>query len=150
MDMLLATPHAVPHILPHLFTADLKYAIHPPEWKTANCVVIPKPGKKLYSDLISYRPISLLSCFAKLLETIVVNRLSQTAQMCGVTHPSQMGVQPENSAIDALLRAITPIANSISKKKTTNQNPTRPAVLTLDIEGAINQVNPLMLLEVMH
>jgi len=61
-----------------------------------------------------------------------------------------MGAQPENSAIDALLRAITPIASSISRKKTSNQNPTRPAVLTLDIEGAFNQVQPLTLLEVMR
>ena len=70
--------------------------------------------------------------------------------MCGVTHPSQMGAQPENSAIDVLLQTITPIANSISKKKTSNQNPTRPAVLTLDIEGAFNQVHPLVLLDVMR
>jgi len=94
---------AAPHLLPHLFTACLRHAAHPPEWKTANCVVIPKPGKKSYSHPKSYRPISLLSCFGKLLESIVAKRLSQTAQMCGATHPSQMGAQPENSAIDALL-----------------------------------------------
>jgi len=61
-----------------------------------------------------------------------------------------MGDQPENSAIDALLRTITPIANSISKKKTTNQYPTWPAVLTHDIEGAFNQVRPVTLEEIMH
>jgi len=70
--------------------------------------------------------------------------------MCGGTHPSQMGAQPENSAVDALLRTITPIANSISKKKTTNKNPTRPAVLTHDIEGAFNQVHPETLQAIMH
>jgi len=61
-----------------------------------------------------------------------------------------MGALPENSAIDALLLAITPIASSISRKKTSNQNPTRPAVLALDIKGAFNQVHPLTLLEVMR
>jgi len=60
-----------------------------------------------------------------------------------------MGVQPENSAIDALLRTITPIANSISRKKTTNQKPTWPAVLTYDIEGAFNQVHPTTLYKIM-
>jgi len=79
----------------------------------------------------------------------VAKRLSQTALLCGTTHPLQMGAQPENSAIDALLRTITPIANSISKKKTTNQTPTRPAVLTHNIEGAFNKVNPSTLLEIM-
>jgi ribonuclease HI len=62
-----------------------------------------------------------------------------------------MGAQPENSAIDALLRTITPIANSISKKKARNdRRPPRPAVLTHDIEGAFNQVHPSTLQEIMH
>jgi ribonuclease HI len=60
-----------------------------------------------------------------------------------------MGAQPENSAIDALLRTITPIANSISIKKTTKKKPTRPAVLTHDIEGAFNQVHPATLQDIM-
>ena len=140
---------AAPQLLPCVFTACLKYAVHPPEWKTANCVVIPKPGKKSYSYPKSYHPISLQSCFGKLLETIVAKCLSQTALMYGATHPSQMGAQPENSAIDALLQTINPIANSISRKKTTNQKPTRPAVLTHDIEGAFNQIHPTTLYEIM-
>jgi len=78
---------AAPHLLPHLFTACLTCGTHPPEWKTANCVVIPKPGKKTYSDPKSYRPISLQSCFGKLLESIVAKRLSQAALTCGATHP---------------------------------------------------------------
>jgi hypothetical protein len=64
-----------------------------------------------------------------------------------------MGAQPDNSAIDALLRTITPIAEAISiKKKSTSSLKTaqRPAVLTHDIEGAFNQVHPTTLQEVMH
>jgi len=38
-----------PLLLPHLFTACLTWSVHPPEWKTANCVVIPKPSKRSYS-----------------------------------------------------------------------------------------------------
>jgi len=149
-DTLRRFNEAVPQLLPHLFTTCLAYAVHPPEWKTANCVVIPKPGKKSYSHPKSYRPISLLSCFGKLLESIVAKQLSQMALMCGATHPSQMGAQPENSAIDALLQTITPIADCISKKKTTKRKPPRPAVLTHDIEGAFNQVHPSTLIEVME
>jgi len=140
---------AAPHLLPCVFRVCLRYAAHPLEWKTANCIVIPKPGKKSYSHPKSYRPISLQSCFGKLLQKIVAKRLSQTALLCGATDPSQMGAQPENSAFDALLRTITPIVNSISKKKTSNQKPMRPAVLTHDIEGAFNQVHPTTLNEIM-
>jgi ribonuclease HI len=61
-----------------------------------------------------------------------------------------MGAQPENSAVDALLRTLTPIAVAISKKKKTKKGVPRPAVLTHDIEGAFNQVHPSLLKEVMH
>jgi len=62
---------AVPGLLPLLFDACFRHAVHPPEWKTANCIIIPKPGKTTYSDPKSYHPISLQSCFGKLLEAIV-------------------------------------------------------------------------------
>jgi len=61
-----------------------------------------------------------------------------------------MGAQAENSAIDALLRTITPIVRAISQKKAANRTPLRPAVLTHDIEGAFNQVHPATLREVMQ
>ena len=87
-DTLRRFHEAAPHLLPHLFMACLRYAAHPPEWKTANCVVIPKLGKKSYSHPKSYRPISLQSCFGKLLESIVAKRLSHAARLSGATHPS--------------------------------------------------------------
>jgi len=141
---------AAPHLLPQLFTACLTWGTHPPEWKTANCMVILKPGKKTYSDPKSYHPISLQSCFGKLLESIVAKRLSLAPLTCGATHPSQMGAQAENSAIDILLRTITPIARAISQKKTANKTPLRLVVLTHDIKGAFNQVHPATLQEVMQ
>jgi len=113
-------------------------------------VVIPKPGKKTYSDPKSNHPISLQSCFGKLLESIVAKQLSQAALTYGATHPSQMGAQAENSTIKVLLRTITPIARAISQKKAANNTPPRPAVLTHNIEGAFNQVQPATLREVIQ
>jgi len=142
---------AAPRLFPLLFDACLRYAVHPPEWKTANCVVVPKPGKTTYSHPKSYRPILLQSCFGKLLEAIVAKRLTHTAILCGATHPSQMGGLPSNSAVDALVRTITPIADAIGMKvKTTSATRAaqRPAILTHDIEGAFNQVHPTTLEEV--
>jgi len=80
----------------------------------------------------------------------VARRLTSTALRCSATHPSQMGAQPENSAVDALLCTITPIATAISKKKTSKKGAPCPAVLTHNIEGAFNQVQPSTLQEVMH
>jgi len=141
---------AAPHLLPQVSTACFTWGFHPPEWKTANCVVIPKPGEKTYSNPKSYHPISLQSCFGKLLESIVAKRLSQAALTCGATQSLQMGVQVENSAIDVLLRTITAIAKGISQKKVSNKTPLRPAILTHDIEGTFNQVHPATLREVMQ
>ena len=143
---------AVPGLLPLFFDACFRHAVTPPEWKTANCIIIPKPGKTTYSDPTSYRPISLQSCFGKLLEAIVAKRLTHAAILCGATHPSQMGGQPDNSAVDTLLRIIIPIANAISikKKSSSAMNAAqRPAVLTHDIEGAFNEVHPTTLQQVM-
>jgi len=61
-----------------------------------------------------------------------------------------MGAQAENTAIDALLRTITPIARAISQKYAANKIPLRPAVLTYDIEGIFNQVHPAKLREAMQ
>ena len=81
------TPSPPPlHRMPQIYSTSTEMA-------TANCVVIPKPGKMMYSHPKSYCPISLQSCFRKLLESIVAKRLSHVALMCGVTHPSQMGAQ---------------------------------------------------------
>jgi len=50
---------SAPGILPLLFEACLVHSVHPPEWKVANCVIIPKPGKPSYTHLKSYQPILL-------------------------------------------------------------------------------------------
>jgi len=73
--------------------------------------------------------------------------------MCGATNPSQMGAQSDNSAIDVLLRTITPIAGAISIGENSTKTVSaslRLAVLTHDIEGAFNQVHPTTLCEVMQ
>jgi len=143
---------AVPGLLPLLFDACFRNAVHPLEWKTANCIIIPKPGKTTYSDPKFYRPISLQSCFVKLLEAIVAKRLPHAAILCGATRPSQMGGQTDKSAVNTLLHTITPITNTISikKKSSSAMNAAqRLAVLTYDIEGAFNQVHPTTLQQVM-
>jgi len=63
-----------------------------------------------------------------------------------------MGGQPDNLAVDALLRTISPIADAISIKKTAASGMNaaqRPAVLTHDIEGAFNQIHRTTLQQVM-
>ena len=54
-----------------LFNSILDFSYHPFLWRKALMVVIPKPNKNDYSSSRSYRPISLLECFSKLLEKVI-------------------------------------------------------------------------------
>jgi hypothetical protein len=80
-----------PQTLPLLLTAMLRFAAHPSEWETANCVVIPKSEKTNYKSPSSYRPISLLSCFGKVFESIMCKRIENAALRCGAISISQLG-----------------------------------------------------------
>lgn len=57
-------------VLTHLFNAILRLSYFPLLWKISNIVLIPKPKKSL--DLLSsYRPISVFSFLAKIMERLI-------------------------------------------------------------------------------
>jgi ribonuclease HI len=143
----------LPSALPRLFTALFDTSTHPVEWKTAHCVVIPKPGKGSYTTASSYRPISLLSCFGKVFEAVAARRLVQAAVRCGALAHTQMGARAQHSAIDALLRVLDPFAHSLSqiaRNMKKGSTPPRPGMLTHDIEGAFNNTHPSLLDDVLR
>jgi hypothetical protein len=69
----------------------------PAAWKFGILVPIPKPGKDT-SKLESYRPISLLSCFGKLADRIVTNRLIFHTEAQGILSGSQAGFRQHRGA----------------------------------------------------
>jgi hypothetical protein len=62
-----------------------------------------------------------------------------------------MGAQLHYSTIDALLKILSPISANLSfkKKQPKRKLPYRPTLLAYDIEGAFNNMNPALLLQVM-
>ena len=58
----------VGELLANIFTACVRLAHHPPRWKEAKVVVIPKPDKADYSLAKAHCPISLLKAMSKLME----------------------------------------------------------------------------------
>jgi hypothetical protein len=61
-----------------------------------------------------------------------------------------MGATRYDSAIDALLKILSPISADLSKKKTTAQQPHHPSLLAYDIKGAFKNTNPTLLTQVMQ
>jgi ribonuclease HI len=139
-----------PKLLPKLFTALLRFSVHPQEWKTANCVILPKPGKPDYSLPRAYRPISLLPCLGKILERIVADRTADAALRCGALIPSQLGARSGVSPTDALIRTLQPAAHPLGFKRCSGQTPDRPALLTHDVQGAFDAVIPEVLVAVLR
>jgi len=73
----------------------------PHSWKEGLVLPILKPGKDPAS-VQSYRPITLLSCMAKLMERLVARRLDYIVEKQGLLSPSQCGFRPGKSTMDAL------------------------------------------------
>lgn len=70
----------------------------PEDWKIANIVPIPKPGKDLnYAE--NYRPISLTSCICKLMEKIINKRLQWYLEINNIISNSQSGFRKEGQPL---------------------------------------------------
>jgi hypothetical protein len=57
----------------YTFNATLRLEYWPKSLKTAQIIMIPKPGKNP-TDVSSYRPISLLSTISKVLEKLILKK----------------------------------------------------------------------------
>ena len=98
----------------------------PTSWRIAKTVAIPKPGKdqKMAS---SYRPISLLSMCYKLLERIILHRISPAVYE--ILNIEQAGFRPGRSTQDQVLSLTTYVENGYQRRDKTG-------VVFLDLTAA--------------
>ncbi|KAM7314805.1 hypothetical protein ISCGN_004589 [Ixodes scapularis] len=73
----------------------------PQEWKCANLVLIPKPGKP--PTLANLRPISLTSCVGKLMEHVIQIRLHRYLEDSHLLPDTMFGFRPHFAAPDIML-----------------------------------------------
>ena len=73
----------------------------PDEHKQATLIPILKPGKDKH-ETASYRPIALLSCFSKLIERLVFNRLYAYLENNNLLNKNQCGFRRGHSCLDIL------------------------------------------------
>jgi hypothetical protein len=88
----------------------------PSEWKAAIILPIPKPGKPP-GEPSSFRPISLLSCFGKLAEKLICNRLNFIIESQRAFSPTQGGFRRRLCTLDQIARVENIIRNSLYSRK---------------------------------
>ena len=101
----------------YIFDLSIKKGVFPDKLKIARITPIFKSGKE---EIISnYRPISVLSCFSKILERIMYNRLYSFLIENNILYDKQFGFQKEHSTEHAILQLTNQILQSFNQDKYT-------------------------------
>ena len=96
---------AAPYItksLTAIFNRSISTGIFPRDWKVAKVTPIHKDGDK--SDMDNYRPISVISIIAKIMEKLVHSQLYSYLERFDILTSSQHGFRPLHSTVTALLK----------------------------------------------
>ena len=101
-------------LITFIFNAILRLEYFPLQWKVAQVIVIPKPGKPL-NDVSSYRPISLLPVISKLFERLLLKRLQPVLEYSIPDH--QFGFRRKHSTIQQVHRLVNVIRQTFEEKK---------------------------------
>ena len=118
----------------------------PERMKVAKLTLIPKnPGGTVGKK--TYRPISLLGVFSKLLEAMVETRLGEEIRNSGDLHPRQHGFRRGRSAICAVQEVIE-IAREATDRAA--QHKQYCALVTLDVKNAFNTARWSGILQVLE
>lgn len=117
-----------------IFNGLIESGTFPEPWKHTLLIFIPKPGSK------GVRPISLLSCFFKLLEKCIYFRLRWWTESQFIFPDSQFGFRNFKLGIDNLVILTNHIKAGFLSNKAT-------AAVFLDIASAFDNVIPDILLK---
>ena len=99
----------------HIFFQSLKFGIVPYKFKIAKVVPIYKSGPS--EDLNNYRPISLISNFAKILEKIVNLRLIKFLDSNNIISNQQFGFRKDHSTSHPMTILLNKAAAALNSKK---------------------------------
>ena len=87
-----------------IYNAIFRLEYFPTHWKIGQ-IMIPKPGKNP-SEPTSHRPISLLPLLSKILEQIILKRLTPILAANNTIPPHQFGFRPKHGTIQQVHRII--------------------------------------------
>ena len=103
-------------LLTYIFNAILRLSHFPLQWKFSIIVVIPKHGKPPDSPS-SYRPISLLPFFSKVLEKLILKRITPIISNSRIIPNTQFGFRNFHSTTHQINRITDTISASLEKKQ---------------------------------
>lgn len=126
-----------PELFRSAMQACLDGGVFPDRWKRQKLVLLPKPGKPP-GDPSAYRPICLLDTAGKVLERVILNRLSNYTEGVHGLSSNQFGFRRGKSTVDAI-QAVTKIAGIALERK--KRGLRYCAVITLDVRNAFNSVS---------
>lgn len=106
-------PQAIKLIM-YIFNAILTLGHFPSLWKMARVVMVLKPGKNAH-DVSSYRPISILSVFSKLIERIILHRMQEYMETVIPDH--QFGFRSGHGTTEQCHRVVEYIKEAYEKKE---------------------------------
>ena len=110
--------------------------IYPDSLKKARLVLVEKPKKEgISTEVTGYRPICLLDVLGKVLETILVARLTRELEDRAPLSKRQYGFRKGKSSIDAM-QYVTETVRSVTERA--SQHKGFCALITLDVENAFN------------
>lgn len=121
-----------PTFYTNLFNGCLHTGYFPRNWKVSVCKLIPKPGKDDYRKIESWRPIGLLPLFSKVLEILIIDRITFFLDRSGKMSENQFGFTEKRSTTDALKSCLDIIKRNKKKKQV--------LMIGLDIKGAFDNV----------
>ena len=133
--MIIQSPENIQNCMLNIFIAYIYY-IHeytPTPWQIANSAVIGKPGKSDYSNMKSYRIISLTSNLPKLLETLVLRHMQEDLHIEESINPNQYGFRSGHSTEAIITKVINKIQTALKHRN-------HALGIFLDIQGAFNNI----------
>lgn len=125
----------LPSCLTTLLNACLLTGFFPTQLKTANTIILKKPGKPDCHNPSAYRPIALLSCLSKLLEGALADGLQMFAELHSLLPECHYGGRAKRSTTDALLNLTLWTKNQWAKVNVVG-------ALLVDVKAAFSTVNP--------
>ena len=124
-----------------IFNSALKNGIFPDVWKTASVTPIHKSGSK--SDLCNHRSSSVISVFARMLEQLVHDQLSEFLRVNNILASNQAAFRKLNSTTTSLISSTDHWHENMDNNKMnlTTFLDLRKAFDTVDHNTLINKLN---------